>query len=155
MSDEPHLTIFDRVPRLGPAPRVNVANVMRHLQIVAEREATDAGIASPERWPWDPSTADGYEQWLTFVQPAVANGTAGEVLLEMRLREAAQAGKPPGQRSGSQPGPEPITTKAEVDRARKELNDEGRPSGERSIAGRLGVSRDAVRYASGKDRRRS
>lgn len=50
-------------------------------------------------------------------------------------------------------GPGPMTTALEVARKRQELEDDGKPSGERSIATALGVSRDAVRYALGKDRR--
>jgi hypothetical protein len=49
-------------------------------------------------------------------------------------------------------GPRPIIDRADVERARSELA--GEWHGERSVAGRLGVSRDAVRYALGKDRRR-
>jgi hypothetical protein len=49
-------------------------------------------------------------------------------------------------------GPSPMTTEEEVERMRAELVAAGKPSGERSIAAALGVSRDAVRYAEGKDR---
>ena len=56
---------------------------------------------------------------------------------------------------GSQhrPGPDPMTTLAEVEATRQILAAAGQPSGERSIATRLGVSRDAMRYVQGKDRR--
>lgn len=50
-------------------------------------------------------------------------------------------------------GPAPITSLEEVEKTRAQLKKDGRPSGERSIASALGVSRDAVRYALGKDRR--
>lgn len=51
-------------------------------------------------------------------------------------------------------GPRPMTTAEEVERVRAELEaSPGESPGERSIAKRLGVSRDAVRYALGKDRR--
>ena len=46
-----------------------------------------------------------------------------------------------------------MTTLAEVEATREMLAAAGQPSGERSIAKWLGVSRDAVRYAQGKDRR--
>ncbi len=51
------------------------------------------------------------------------------------------------------PGPDPMTSLAEVEATREMLAAAGQPSGERSIAKWLGVSRDAVRYAQGKDRR--
>lgn len=50
-------------------------------------------------------------------------------------------------------GPKPMTTDREIATARQKLMDAGRDYGERSIARELGVSRDAVRYALGKDRR--
>ena len=50
-------------------------------------------------------------------------------------------------------GPRPMTTRAEVEAKRSELDAANRWSGERSIGLELGVSRDAVRYALGKDRR--
>jgi hypothetical protein len=50
------------------------------------------------------------------------------------------------------PGPQPITTREEVEAERRRLVEEGKPAGERSIAKALGVGRDAVRYALGKDR---
>lgn len=50
------------------------------------------------------------------------------------------------------PGPRPLVERADVLAARAELEAAGLPAGERSIAARLGVSRDAVRYALGKDR---
>lgn len=52
------------------------------------------------------------------------------------------------------PGPRGIVSKAEVEAKRVELVANDEPAGERSIARALGVSRDAVRYALGKDRRR-
>jgi hypothetical protein len=51
------------------------------------------------------------------------------------------------------PGPPPASALPMVEEARRALASEGRPSGERSIAQRLGVSRGAVRHAQGKDRR--
>lgn len=62
-------------------------------------------------------------------------------------------GGPEWVREPERPGPRPMTTAEEVELARQELEDRGMPSGERSIAKLLGVSRDAVRYALGKDRR--
>lgn len=50
-------------------------------------------------------------------------------------------------------GPKPMTSALEVARTRQRLKDAGKPYGERTIALELGVSRDAVRYALGKDRR--
>lgn len=50
-------------------------------------------------------------------------------------------------------GPPPMTTADEVERIRRRLVEDERPAGERSIAKEIGVSRDAVRYALGKDRR--
>jgi hypothetical protein len=50
-------------------------------------------------------------------------------------------------------GPKPSTTKPAVEAARARLIQAGEPSGERAIAAHLGVSRGAVRYALGKDRR--
>ena len=52
------------------------------------------------------------------------------------------------------PGPRPLITRADVEGARRDLQRGGAASGERSIAKILGVSRDTVRYALGKDRRR-
>ena len=57
------------------------------------------------------------------------------------------------ERTRQRPGPDPMTTLAEVEATREILSGAGQPSGERSIAKWLGVSRDAVRYAQGKDRR--
>lgn len=48
--------------------------------------------------------------------------------------------------------PRQMTTREEVEAARRGLEKDGKPSGERSIAAALGISRDAVRYALGKDR---
>jgi hypothetical protein len=56
---------------------------------------------------------------------------------------------------GSRSGPRPMVSREEVERTRRELLDDRWPAGERSIAKVLGVSRDAVRYALGKDRRRT
>src|SRR5215208_7125808 len=53
----------------------------------------------------------------------------------------------------TQPGPKPSTTPTAVDAARRRLEQDGQPSGERPIAADLGVSRGAVRHALGKDRR--
>jgi hypothetical protein len=50
-------------------------------------------------------------------------------------------------------GPRPMTNPAEIHAKRAELLAAEQPHGERSIAKALGVSRDAVRYALGKDRR--
>ena len=50
--------------------------------------------------------------------------------------------------------PRQTFTEAEVESARATLHKLGLPSGERAIAKHLGGSRDAVRYALGKDRRR-
>lgn len=69
---------------------------------------------------------------------------AGRV--EALRRARAATGSP-------QSGPQPMTTIPEVERARRDLQAEGVWAGERSIARKLGVSRDAVRYALGKDRR--
>ncbi len=52
------------------------------------------------------------------------------------------------------PGPSPLAKPDEVERVRRELEAAGESAGERSIAKKLGVSRDAVRYTLGKDRRR-
>ena len=49
-------------------------------------------------------------------------------------------------------GPAPMTTAEQVEATRRQLVDDDLPAGERSIARRLGTSRDAVRYALGKDR---
>ncbi|MBF6604203.1 MAG: hypothetical protein IVW53_01285 [Chloroflexi bacterium] len=67
------------------------------------------------------------------------------LLAELRQRPSSGEGKP---------GPQPMVTAGDVARTRQELASWGRPAGERSIADELGVSRDAVRYALGKDRRR-
>ena len=50
-------------------------------------------------------------------------------------------------------GPEPMTRLEEVEAAREALKAADQHSGERAIAKKLGISRDAVRYALGKDRR--
>jgi hypothetical protein len=68
------------------------------------------------------------------------------LLTELRLQRSSGQGKP---------GPRPMTTREQIERTRQELASRDRPAGERSIADELGVSRDAVRYALGKDRRRS
>jgi hypothetical protein len=73
-------------------------------------------------------------------------GTARAPRAEAARKAAARA---PGSR-----GPRPMTTREAVDAMRRQLVDDSEPSGERPIAKRLGVSRDAVRYALGKDRRR-
>jgi hypothetical protein len=52
-------------------------------------------------------------------------------------------------------GPKQMVTAREIADARQKLMDAGQDYGERSIAAKLGVSRDAVRYALGKDRRKS
>jgi hypothetical protein len=58
------------------------------------------------------------------------------------------------QEAQGRPGPPPITTPQAVEQTRRELESQGQSTGERSIAHELGVSRDAVRYALGKDRGR-
>jgi hypothetical protein len=52
---------------------------------------------------------------------------------------------------GKRPGPKPLSREVVV-ASRQKLEVAGKPSGERSIAADLGSSRDAVRYALGKDR---
>jgi orotate phosphoribosyltransferase-like protein len=47
-----------------------------------------------------------------------------------------------------------MLTREQVEHAGQDLASRGLPAGERSIALELGVSRDAVRYALGKDQRR-
>jgi hypothetical protein len=47
-----------------------------------------------------------------------------------------------------------MATGDQVEAMRELLAASRRPSGERSIARELGISRDAVRYALGKDRKR-
>jgi hypothetical protein len=64
-------------------------------------------------------------------------------------RTVAPVPRPSGTR-----GPRPMVEREAVERTRRELVTNGEPSGERMIAKRLGVSRDAVRYALGKDRKR-
>jgi hypothetical protein len=54
----------------------------------------------------------------------------------------------------AKPGPSPMLTREQVEHAGQDLASRGLPAGERSIALELGVSRDAVRYALGKDQRR-
>ena len=72
-----------------------------------------------------------------------------------RGADAAPEQRPPVEGRERRPGPRPATTREEVDAKRAELtSDLGRPPGERMIADALGVTRDAVRYALGKDRRR-
>jgi DNA-binding CsgD family transcriptional regulator len=51
-------------------------------------------------------------------------------------------------------GPRPMITAAEVARTRQRLIADGELHGEREIARALGVSRGAVRWTEGKDRRR-
>jgi hypothetical protein len=80
-------------------------------------------------------------QW----DPALAAELERELLIRART---ARRG------SRRRPGPPPATTPQAVARARRELEAEGRPSGEKAIGERLGVSRGAVRHAEGKDRRR-
>ena len=46
----------------------------------------------------------------------------------------------------------PALTRAAIEETRDALRAEGKPSGERSIALRLGVTRDVVRWTLGKDR---
>jgi hypothetical protein len=58
------------------------------------------------------------------------------------------------QEAQGRPGPPPITTPQAVEQTRRELESRGQSTGERSIALEFGVSRDAVRYALGKDRGR-
>jgi len=60
----------------------------------------------------------------------------------------------PSRQGKPRPGPRPLVSRSEVEAARAELVERGLPAGERKLAERLGVSRDAVRYALGKDRRR-
>lgn len=55
----------------------------------------------------------------------------------------------------NRPGPKPSTTAEAVEAERRRLEQDGAPAGERSIAEKLGVSKGAVRYALGKDRRKS
>jgi hypothetical protein len=73
---------------------------------------------------------------------------AARAIARRRLRAKAAAELPPGS------GPQPLTSAAEIEATRQRLEAEGKPHGERSIARELSVSRDAVRYALGKDRRR-
>jgi hypothetical protein len=61
---------------------------------------------------------------------------------------------PRATRQPSRPGPPPMATGDQVEAMRELLAASRRPSGERSIARELGISRDAVRYALGKDRKR-
>lgn len=76
---------------------------------------------------------------------AVGSFTRAE-LVELVAAWRARQGAAP------RPGPRPLVERADVLAARAELEAAGLPAGERSIAARLGVSRDAVRYALGKDR---
>jgi hypothetical protein len=68
------------------------------------------------------------------------------------LREAYVASKARPRRG--ERGPAGMVTRLQVDEARRALKESGKDSGERKIADHLGVSRDAVRYALGKDGRR-
>ena len=55
----------------------------------------------------------------------------------------------------SKHGPKQMVTALEIARKRQELVEQDLPHGERPIAKALGVSRDAVRYALGKDKRKA
>jgi hypothetical protein len=91
------------------------------------------------------------------IREAVAARDAAAAKAE-RERDGAAArrivGVPTEAAAAPGPGPKPMVARGTVETTRRDLETEGEPSGERSIATRLGVSRDAVRYALGKDRRR-
>jgi hypothetical protein len=74
--------------------------------------------------------------------------------LELAAARAIVGTPPPPVAGVRRRGPRPMTTRAKVEAKRAELEADGEPAGERSIAKALGVSRDAVRFALGKDRRR-
>jgi len=88
---------------------------------------------------------DGDELRWWFDRLVSSPAKCRAVLAELRSQAASAEGKS---------GPPPMTTREEVERTRRDLASRERPAGERSIAAELGVSRDAVRYALGKDRHR-
>jgi hypothetical protein len=75
------------------------------------------------------------------------------ILALLAEREAPAAAIVESEPERTRPGPPGSTTRAAVEAMRQRLEADDKPSGERAIADALGVSRGAVRYALGKDRR--
>lgn len=98
------------------------------------------------------------EVYLSFsTRLAMETNAAYQAALERnraaaRREDAAPAPEPPAAGASAR-GPRPMTTPEEIVQAKRRLEAAEKPSGERPIAKELGVSRDAVRYALGKDRR--
>jgi hypothetical protein len=92
------------------------------------------------------------EATVPLTRAAAAAVTDPDLLVRMQQRIAELEAQMPNDPQPTH-GPKPATTREEVDRTRRLLADRGKPTGERAIGAYLGVSRDAVRYALGKDRR--
>jgi hypothetical protein len=98
-----------------------------------------------------PRDAPRHPELASKVSPVEANGG--------QLPVADEPASVPGPQNGhayrtGKPGPSPMLTRERVERMGQDLASRGLPDGERSIARELGASRDAVRYALGKDRGR-
>lgn len=129
----------------GPAYSSSVEEMIRAGSI--DSTLRERGF-DPLTWPWDTGSEPGISEFREWWAQRPINDLEDWRLVLGEIEAMAKTWIP-----GASHGPSPMVTASEVDRARETLIAQGRHSGERSIARLLGVSRDAVRYAEGKDRR--
>lgn len=136
-------------PKRGPnvPPEVHervVRDFLARQKAKAEQDAADQRLAEEAGVP------------VSAIRQARAEKAAAE-LATKRDRDLAVArvvvglpAEPTRMAGRKRPGPPLMVSREEVAATRARLEAEDRPSGERSIATALGVSREAVRHALGK-----
>jgi hypothetical protein len=155
---------------LGPEPAFTAAPLAAHahkrsdLSVVQRHEllvAARSHLARPGYGRKFMATTGAIFAWIDVVVP-VRTPVTDELALASMVSPHLEANhsQPAAEPSAShlvrtaKPGPSPMLTREQVERTGQDLASRCQPAGERSIAHELGVSRDAVRYALGKDPRR-
>ena len=168
---DPDRLLLGRDPSTTAAPLAALALKRTDLSVVQRHEllmAARGRLARPGYGRKLKATTGAILAWIDVVVPPRTRPTAVDgkrnlgrpkgnptpSLPETDHREPPE--EPPRShafRTGK-PGPSPMLTREKVERMGQDLASRGLPAGERSIARELGVSRDAVRYALGKDQGR-